>query len=164
MRTFKFLVHTLLIATSPTLLADPQPLLCEQLAPETLNCAFSYDDVLHLLGEIENDRLQERCNEQELDRINQFLAHLATEGKLPTDSVEELESDIAQLLHISNSPYEYALSPSALMVSCMPILLPEVKSFSVAGDPRGGKKQKSSAKNIKKRFWSALQSSWVPLP
>lgn len=78
--------------------------------PDALDYGFSYDDVLRLLDEIESGAIEKRCDEQELERINPFIAHLATEGKLPTDSDEGLKHDIAQLLHVSNSPYEYALS------------------------------------------------------
>jgi tetratricopeptide (TPR) repeat protein len=110
MGRFKFFVHTLFIATSPTLFVYPQSPSVQQIMPETFDCGFSYDDVLHLLDEISNGALEKCCNEQELDRINQFIAHLAIEGKLPTDSEEELENDIAQLLHVFNNSYEYALS------------------------------------------------------
>jgi len=108
MGMFKFFVHTLLLATSPALFVYPQTPSVQQTAPETFT-SFSYDDVLHLLDEIESGALEERCDEQELDRINQFIAHLATQGKLPTDNDEELETDIAQVLHV-NSSYEYVLS------------------------------------------------------
>lgn len=110
MGNFKFFVHTLLIASSPALFVYPQSPSAEQSAPKTFDYAFSYDDVLLLLDEIESGAIEKRCDEQELERINQFIAHLASEGKLPTDSDEELEHDIAQLLHVSNSPYEYALA------------------------------------------------------
>lgn len=109
MGKLKFFVHALLVATSPALFVYPQTPSAQQTTPEILKGTFSYDDVLHLLDEIESGAIQNR-EEQELDQINQFLSHLAREGKLPTDNDEELENDIAQLLHVSDSPYEYALS------------------------------------------------------
>ncbi len=95
MGKLKIFVHALLVATSPALFVYPQTPSAQQTTPEILKGTFSYDDVLHLLDEIESGAIQNR-EEQELDQINQFLSHLAREGKLPTDNDEELENDPSQ--------------------------------------------------------------------
>ena len=57
---------------------------------------FSYDDVLRLLEEIEEGDLEKRCTTAQLEKINQFLAHLARAGLLPDVSEEELEKEVKE--------------------------------------------------------------------
>ncbi|MES2344395.1 MAG: tetratricopeptide repeat protein [Chlamydiota bacterium] len=62
---------------------------------------FSYESVLTLLEELENDALEEKCTVSDLDKINRLLATLAAHGILPgeIDEAFALENDIYQLLH-----------------------------------------------------------------
>ena len=60
----------------------------------------------------ENGKLEERCSQEDLERINYFLANLAVQGILPNEVEEEffLEYDIQELLHGEDNPYEYYFS------------------------------------------------------
>lgn len=60
---------------------------------------FSYDDVLDLLEELEEGDLENRLSPQELVYINQFIAMLAQNGILPSDTVENaiLQNDVQEL-------------------------------------------------------------------
>lgn len=71
---------------------------------------FSYDDVLHLIKEIEEGDLEERCTLEQLEKINQFLVRLARAGLLPDVSKEELEQDIEELL-VNPSADSFSLAP-----------------------------------------------------
>ena len=73
---------------------------------------FSYDDILDLVEELEEGDLEERCNLDELERINDFVALLAKHGILPNEIDEEsaLENDIQELLHSESDFYEHTYS------------------------------------------------------
>jgi hypothetical protein len=73
---------------------------------------LSYDNVINLIGDLEDGELEKRCNEGDLERINHFLANLAAQGVLPNEPEEEfiLQNDIQELLHGEESPYQYSFS------------------------------------------------------
>ncbi len=82
---------------------------------------FSYDDVLTLLEEIEDDDLEDSFSPEELEKINQFLVFLAREGILHDDPSNRsiLENDIQELLTSETSEYAYWFStgdPNDLIV------------------------------------------------
>jgi tetratricopeptide (TPR) repeat protein len=108
MGKFKTFVHALLIITSPSILLHPQSTFVQDVPPQTEDCLLSYDAIIHLLEELESGELEQRYCEDELNHLNEFLAHLAKEGKLPNEG-DDLENDIALLLNVSSSPYEYSL-------------------------------------------------------
>ena len=62
--------------------------------------AVSYEEILALLTEIEENDLESRCTPDELFKINCFVAHLARKGFLPGEegTEAELEYDIQILL------------------------------------------------------------------
>src|SRR5579862_3296402 len=103
MRKFHVLVHSLLLVTSPSLLAYPQ---CEQsILQQVYNQEkpfeefnLTYDDILKLLQDIEEEKLEE-ISEERLERITHFIAFLAQKGMLPGEYAAnvELENDIAVL-------------------------------------------------------------------
>lgn len=47
---------------------------------------LSYDNVLNLILDLEDGELEKRCNEADLERINYFLANLAAQGILPSET------------------------------------------------------------------------------
>jgi tetratricopeptide (TPR) repeat protein len=73
---------------------------------------LSYDDMLHLLDEIESGELEKKCTPEELERIKHFVAFLAKEGALPDNSEESLSlcDDIEELLNGEDNFYENAVS------------------------------------------------------
>ncbi len=123
MRNFKLFIHSLLLATTPSLLVYPQEGL-PHIAIQTvtnedkepqLNRSFSYDDVIELLDQIESGELEKTASAEDLEKINQFLTFLAQEGVLPDDSYDylALEKDVTELLHGTGSLYEFAFSLGA---------------------------------------------------
>jgi hypothetical protein len=72
----------------------------------------SYDDVLNLIDDLEAGELEKKCSQADLEKINHFLANLATQGVLPNEAEEEfvLKNDIQELLHGEDNPYEYYFS------------------------------------------------------
>src|ERR1700738_2606079 len=103
MSKFHVLVHSLLLVTSPSLLVYPQ---CDQTVLQQVynqekpfdKFNLSYDDILQLLQDIEEEKIEE-ITEEELERITQFIAYLAQKGMLPEEYLAniELKKDIAAL-------------------------------------------------------------------
>ncbi len=137
MSNFNVLVHSLLLVTSPSLLAYPQ---CEQSILQQVynqekpfeDFNLTYDDILKLLQDIEEEKI-EGVSEEKIERITHFIAFLAQKGMLPGEYAAniELENDIAALFegkdgffdgkynffdyaYASNSFNKYTLRPALL--------------------------------------------------
>lgn len=123
MRKLKLLFHFYLLIATTTLLALPnkhfycvnlnQVDLHSQAAIPTDIQSLTYDQIIHLLEEIEEGELENKCSPEQLDKINQFLALLAIEGILPSDEEEEasITEDVEELLeHRENHPQYTLLS------------------------------------------------------
>gem|GEM_PF-629521 len=114
MSKFHVLVHSLLLVTSPSLLAYPQ---CEQsILSQVYNAEkpfedipLTYDDILKLLQDIEEEKMEE-VSEEKIERITQFIAFLAQKGMLPDNYAAnvELEHDIAALFQGKDDFFDYA--------------------------------------------------------
>jgi len=82
--------------------------LIQRLFPE--NHVLSYDAIVELLEQIENDELDAICTPEDWNQIGQFLAYLSRQGMLSNDSEIDkalLERDIQDML----CPYpEFAVS------------------------------------------------------
>ena len=121
LRPFNLLVNSVLLLTVPAALLYPHANQTEvsgrvQKVPlenqqEEKSHIPSYDEIMHLLEDLESGELEKRCNANDLDKINQYLAFLAHEGVLPDDSEESLslEDDIEELLNGEENPYQYAV-------------------------------------------------------
>ncbi len=72
----------------------------------------SYYDVLNLIDDLESGELEKKCSQADLEKINYFLANLATQGVLPNEAEEEfvLKNDIQELLYEDANLYDYAFS------------------------------------------------------
>ncbi|MFZ4773038.1 MAG: hypothetical protein ACOYK9_03505 [Chlamydiia bacterium] len=115
--------HLLLFftASSALLIADPSPPTehslpvvqdkGEQGLPSTF-LGLSYDEILGLLKELEIGELEKKCTSRDLDKLNHFLTFLAREGVIPQEVEEnrELEIDIEELLHGTQTSFELAFS------------------------------------------------------
>jgi tetratricopeptide (TPR) repeat protein len=119
MYKLKTFTTSLLLATTPTMLAYPQytpPYSSQRVDYEEKSAekdyVLSYDDMLHLLDEIESGELENRCTPEELERLKHFVAFLAKEGTLSDGSVESmsLDDDIEDLLDGENNIYKDAIS------------------------------------------------------
>jgi len=114
MKKLKVFISSLLLTTSPSLLVYPQtPQVIEHVeTKDEPRPLLSYDEILHLLEEIESGEIEKRSSPEELVKINHFLALLAREGALPEESEENLtlEEDIEELLNERESLFEYAFS------------------------------------------------------
>lgn len=121
MRKLKLLLHCYLLITTITLLALPnnsfycvnlKPVdLCSQAAVPTDIQSITYDQIIHLLQEIEEGDLENKCSPEQLEQINQFLALLAIEGILPNDDDEEeisITGDVEELLEHRKNPLQQA--------------------------------------------------------
>ena len=114
MSKFHVLIHSLLLVTSPSLLAYPQ---CEQsILQQVYNQEkpfdefnLTYEEILTLLQDIENESIAEP-SEEKIEAITHFIAFLAQKGMLPDDYAAnvELENDIAALFEDKNSFFDYA--------------------------------------------------------
>jgi len=119
MSRFHVYVHSLLLVTSPSLLVYPQ---CEQSILQQVydqekpfeDFNLTYDDILKLLQDIEEEKLEE-VSEEKIERITHFIAFLAEKGMLPGDYAAnvELKNDIAALLGVRDNFYDYAASSHA---------------------------------------------------
>ncbi len=114
------LIHSLLLLTTPSLLVYPQEpqFILEQIYSQEKafeDFDLSYDDILRLLQEIEEERVEGMSDEKE-DRIVQFITFLAENGKLPGDSVAnfELDNDILTLLEGRGDFSDYAYASDSL--------------------------------------------------
>ena len=76
------------------------------------NLLSSYDNILNLIDDLEDEELEKRCSEADLKRINYFLANLAAQGILPNGSKEIfiLHNDIQELLHGEENCCRYSFS------------------------------------------------------
>lgn len=113
MRYLKILVHSILLLTTPFLLHYPIPVHAETVqCKKQKDSILSYDEILYLLHDLENGELEKRCNQQDLDRINQFLVVLAKEGLLPKEKDEKLilNKDIEELIYEYENPYTCSFS------------------------------------------------------
>ena len=120
MRAFKAFSHSVLLITTPTLFAHPYvgaPASIVQVH-ETARDSFpidasSYDKILNLLNELENnDDLEEKYSEADLEKISCFVANLAAQGVLPgeVETACALGNDIQELLFPESYSYAYALN------------------------------------------------------
>ena len=108
MRHLHVLVHSLLLATSPGLLAYPQQPIIQQVYNEEKpydKSNLDYDAVLQLLQDIEEDKIPE----EKLESTSHFVAFLAEQGMLPGEYVANavLANDIAALLGKDNIVYNH---------------------------------------------------------
>ncbi|HEY5235396.1 MAG TPA: hypothetical protein VIJ14_04385, partial [Rhabdochlamydiaceae bacterium] len=123
MKHYKYFTQAVLLFTIPSTAAYPQadvPAVTFHSQPAEPNIVskltlnghdYSYDDVLTLLDQIESGALEKICSDEDLDRINEFLASLAQEGMFSDDHNDnyELACDIQDLLQPGDS-YEYAFA------------------------------------------------------
>ncbi len=78
----------------------------------TRDYVLSYDEILHLLDQIESGELEAKCSDEQVANIANFVALLAKEGVLPDNSPESLslDDDIEDLLNGEDNIYEDAVS------------------------------------------------------
>jgi len=115
MAFFRTFVLTLLLITTPSLLLYPQsahPITsfsARTISLEENNeseaSGLSFDEILNLLDELEEDEIEERLSPQDLERLNHFLALLAKEGDLEEGGDFALEGDIEELLEGEDNLY-----------------------------------------------------------
>jgi hypothetical protein len=112
MKIFSKIVQSALLVTTSTLIAYPtnefprfvdnqvnhQPIQIPDLR------TLSYDEVIDLLNKIESDSFNERCSEDELNQINQFISLLAMEGATD-DEKPEIEQAVACLFRKDDIQY-----------------------------------------------------------
>lgn len=113
MRSFKFLVNSLLLLTIPCVPLSSQDSLNTYETPQQLpqtDFLFSYDTAIDLVDSIENGEMEGNYNEFELEQIAYFLANAAEQGLLPQEMEKnfELQSDIQELLSDEEDTFEYA--------------------------------------------------------
>ncbi len=118
MRYSKWIVHSVLLFTVPSTTLYPETTLPIVQNHETVSESLqigphcSYDDILHLLDDLERGELEKRCTEADLEKINHLLINLARQGILPNEAEEAfvLENDIDELLSPEDDPYGYYFS------------------------------------------------------
>ena len=116
MRYAKWIVHSVLLFTVPSVALSPQarpPVrTIQNQEPLQIASSLSYDDILHLIEDLESGELEKRCSEADLERVNHFFANLARQGVLPNEMEEAfvLENDIQELLYGEDNSYEYPFS------------------------------------------------------
>lgn len=103
MRFFRIAVLSLLLITTPALLADFHQIafhakLDKKFKQEETYHLISYDKILKILDEVESGKAKKKYKKRELARINQFLVYLAQNGTTQ-QNVTALNHDISDLLH-----------------------------------------------------------------
>ncbi len=110
MKVFNTFVHSILLATEPALIAYPlseTPSIREIVIIPDLR-SLSYDEAIKFLSLIESDSFEERCSEEQLDQINEFVAFLAMGGSSDAEQLELLQ-DTASLFDAGGYQYTYTL-------------------------------------------------------
>ena len=119
MRKLKLFLHFLLLIITTTLFALPNKNFhfanhiatsSQDVAPYSDSQAFTYDQIMNLLDEIEYGEIEKKCSPIQLEQINQFIAFLATEGIFPEDQEEEtsIKEDVEELLEHRENPLQHA--------------------------------------------------------
>lgn len=114
MKIVSKIIHSILLVTTPTVIACPAGE-HSQLTVPTHHRAFqlpdlrtlSYDEVVELLALIESDSFEDTYSADELDQINQFISFLAMEGV--TDD-EKIDMTTATASLFRQSDFQYALA------------------------------------------------------
>ena len=118
MRTLNLLTSLSLLITAPSLVY-PQHLpqvtfQVHQVKNEARapSLSLSYDEIMVLLDEIESGELEKKYSSAQLEKVNEFLALLATEGMLTgnPDTHLALQQDIDDLLKCNDHPYSYSFA------------------------------------------------------
>lgn len=116
MNFLKTFTHTVLLVTTPSIALHPQNNLPQEMHAKTeeagISHFLSYDEIINLLDDLESGELEKRSTPEDLEKVNHFLALLATEGALPGDLDDDyiLEEDVEQLLNGEENIYQYAFS------------------------------------------------------
>ena len=106
MRQFAKLIYSLLLIATPVFFLDARlPSFADVSAPTLEPCApafdrpYSYDEMIQLLDAVESGALEERCDEQDTEKVAQFLAMLACNGAPSEDDahLSALQEDLASL-------------------------------------------------------------------
>lgn len=133
MSKFKAILHTTCLLTSSVAVALPQihfpttTMLVNQ-QPQSQNWArpTTYDDVLQLLSDIEEEKLESKYSPYELQKINAYLVLLAQQGLLPhaqqeaisiAEDTEDLmygEDSALRLTQFLDSYDDYMITPAVL--------------------------------------------------
>ncbi len=130
MGKFNGLIHSMLLVASPSFFVCPQ---YGHSSPQQINFQeipfanfnLTYDEVLRLLRDIEEGRI-DNLSEEELEKISRFLAYLAQIGLLPGESaaIANLESDIAALFEDEEDSYNFSpYRDSSYAYTILPALL-----------------------------------------
>ncbi len=122
MHPIKLFAHSLLLLTVSAVASYPgaeDPLTPKESVLLQNSFSYSYDDIFHLLDEVETGAAEELYTEEGLDIINRLLTDLARQGALPQDvhSDSPLESDVRELLENSrlhDTPFFYDSSLCSL--------------------------------------------------
>lgn len=130
MKVFPTIVHSILLVTTPTLLAHPiEPIpkfVKYKVSHEPFQIpdlqTLSYNEVVDLLAKIESDSFIDNCSPEDLDQINRFISFLAIEGSSEDEKVE-MENATASLFRkndfqygtLKNSNFSYTLMPAINM-------------------------------------------------
>ncbi|MCK4934608.1 MAG: hypothetical protein KAR79_03385, partial [Simkaniaceae bacterium] len=111
MNKLRAIIHLIMLAITPSLLAFPQNHLqhisivnFESWTPPT-----TYDEILLMLDELESGEFEKKYSSAQLEQVNEYLITLAREGILPGEFEEEitLEEDIYELMNENNSTFQF---------------------------------------------------------
>ena len=152
MHKLKAFIYSLLLVTTPFSFVYPQDNLPQiVLQKQHTESILSYDEIIHLLDELESGELEKRSTSEDLEKINHFLAFLAKEGILPDESEEDLSDDVEELLSADN-PYKYVFSLDASSYMVVPAIANEYGEMILCKSWLGKKwkKTKKFAKKHKK--------------
>ncbi len=138
MFTLKTVLNVILLITTPTFFLYPQEHSSRQdfqifqakhakknhqKSPAN-HQVVTYDEIMHLLDELETGRLEKRASIDDLERINQFLILLARQGVVSYNAdYLALEEDVDDLLYGEDDYYEFAISQSDEDYVIMPAIL-----------------------------------------
>ena len=120
MKNLKAIAHSIMLVTTPSLLAYPQNHL-PHVTASVVNYGYSqeteewvrptmYDEIMQMLEDLESGELERKYSPMQLGRVNEYLSILAKEGILPDEFEEEiaLEEDAYDLLYGEDSSFQLA--------------------------------------------------------
>ncbi|MCK4935093.1 MAG: hypothetical protein KAR79_05850, partial [Simkaniaceae bacterium] len=114
MNKLRAIIHLLMLAITPSLIAFPQNHLqhISIVNFESWTPPKTYDEILIMLDELESGEFEKKYSTTQIEQVNEYLVFLATEGLLPEEFEEEitLEEDIEDLMYEDVRPFQFASS------------------------------------------------------
>lgn len=165
MGKLQLFTHCILLITIPTLFACPENN-SPQVKFQSVNYEYqkewghpnTYDDIIHLLENLESGELERTYSPMQLEKVNDYLVILAKKGILPNEFEKEMsvEEDTYELMYGEDNAFQltrYLENSSEYMI--VPAVLNGYSGYDIAQCGKIGKSWKKT-KNFAKKHKKAI--------